>query len=60
MKKTADVVYKIPRPINKIEGDKKSYFHIIGRAFIEEDKIDIKIFSIPINFNGELTIFIKE
>lgn len=58
--KSADIVYKIPRPTNKVKDGKKYFYHIVGKAFIEDTKIDIKISSIPINFNGELTIFIKE
>lgn len=55
----ADIVYAVPRKKEKIEGKKKLFFHVIGRAFIEDSKIDLKISSLPINFNGELTIYIK-
>ncbi len=59
--KTLDVCGKVPRPEDKIDGNKKYFYPVVGKAFMEEDgtRIDIKLESIPINWNGQLTIFLN-
>jgi hypothetical protein len=59
--KTGDVCSKTPRPEDKIEGNKKYYFNVVGKAFLNENgNVNVKLFATPINWNGELIIFFEE
>lgn len=53
----ADVLLKIDRPKEKVTENKKYFFEKIGTAFVQENRIDIKIYAVPINWNGEIVIF---
>ena len=58
--KIVDVCGKKLRPENKIEDNKKYFYPVVGKAFVEDDRIDIKLESIPLNWNGELVIFLDK
>ena len=53
--KTADLCIKVSRPADKVEGNKAHYFNTVGKAFMnDKGDVTIKMYAIPINFNGEL------
>lgn len=59
--KAIDVCFKQKRPEDKIEGNKKYWYPIVGKAFVSDDntRMDVKLHSVPINWDGELVVFLK-
>lgn len=57
-----DVVYPKPRTADEVEGTKKYWYPVIGKAFVAEGRIDIRLDSLPLpaHWDGRLVIFQKD
>lgn len=55
-----DVVYAIERPDHKKTDGKEHFFPVVGKAFIRDNRVEIKLTSVPcVNWDGALLIFRK-